>query len=289
MIDPALMVPALPIMSTRYPDPVPLSDVNAFSAPPQPLTTQNSFLHQSRPPPRQNVDVNLDPALMDPALLQSVSSQALSAVGDFGPAQPPALPRLSTATMSTPDVDKSFSPLTAEEVSASKRDSEDGQTQSISTPANGILQNIAASASQANGIAHALPKPRTDVHTTDSDRRPSSTEAAATPKQEVTSPDSRPSSSHTSNTTHRVELPSGAGQDDTTIVVQQTSPSIKRETMSPKVKSEIPASSPTRQFQRADTAVSSTSSPVEDASEKLARELAAEEHGLRRRASVRIS
>lgn len=58
---------------------------------------------------------------------------------------------------------------------------------------------------------------------------------------------------------------------------------------SPKGKGEKPATTPAPAFARADTVASGTSDPELDASEKLARELQAQEHGLRRRPSVRIS
>lgn len=284
MIDPALMGPVDPMLGLQYPDPsMPVPEVNTVSTPPQHLSAQASFTMQNGPV-QPAIDPNLDPALMnqhaiDPSL-DEVSSISLPQQGFL----PLALPQLETAVMGTPDVDKSYSPITAESAGVnSKHESDEDQAHPAQSATDNVVLDGEVAGPQTNGVAHMAPLPVSHVKQEPEveQQRPSSAATGISPNPEATSPLSRRSSSHTSDTLHQA----AAVQSSTdTISVNQTA----KQEMGPIAKQEAQATSPVGGFTRADTVASNTSEP-EDPSEKLARELQAQEHGLRRRPSVRIS
>jgi len=284
MIDPALMGPLDPMLGLQYPDQsMPNPTVNTISTPPQDLAAQNNFTVQAEPV-QPAIDPNLDPALMnqdaiDPSLDlgSSISHQQQEIL-------PSALPQLTTAVTGTPDVDKSYSPITAESAGVnSKHESDEDQPHPAQSATDNVVLDGEVAGPQPNGVAHAAPLPVSQVKQEPEveQRRPSSAATGISPIPEATSPLSHRSSSHTSNTLHQA----AAIQSSTdTISVNQTA----KQEMGPIAKQELQATSPAGEFMRSETVASSTSEP-EDPSERLARELQAQEHGLRRRPSVRIS
>ena len=284
MIDPALMAPIDPMFGVQYQNPVmPITDVNAISTPPQRLSAQNSFT-VSNGSVQPVIDPNLDPALMSQSVIDPSLDQA-AIVSDRQPDLPPlAIPQLRTAAVSTPDMDKSFSPITAEfNELTSKHDSEEEQSHPAQIAADNLEPVAETTLPQVNGVVPAAPAPISQVkHEPDIQRRRLSTTVSdSSPKPEATSPSTPRSSSHTSGTIHQTAVVQ-APVDANVVAVNHTpnknsSPRVKQETITP-----------ARDFTRAVTAASDTSEP-EDTSERLARELQAQEHGLRRRPSVRIS
>lgn len=269
MIDPALMDPMLGI---QYADSsMMISDVHALSTPPHTLTTQNSFATPGPFP--SSVDPNIDPALMDPALLES--SNDVGMTDDTFKLLPSALPKISTAVAGTPDIDKSFSPITAEEASAdttSKRASEEQQQlQTEDFHVSNVIQEP-----QVNGASHT----QADQMEEDTDM------PSLPPQQKAMTPVERQGLDDRANVPLSTVVEPVSDAD--TIAVSKSIPKIEIETLKPLVKLE-PQMAHAQDYQRADTVVSHGSSPEEDASERLARELQAQEHGLRRRPSVRIS
>jgi len=284
MIDPALMGPVDPMLGMQYPDPsMPISDVNTISTPPQHLSAQTSFTTQNGSV-QPAIDPNLDPALINQDVLDPSLDPTASTNHQQQELLPSALPQLETAVMGTPDVDKSYSPISAESagVDAKHESDQDQPAQVQSTTATVVVDGGAAD-SQANDVANAAPLPVSQAKQEPEveQRRPSSAATGISPKLEATSPLSHRSSSQTSDTLHQaVAVPSST---DTINVHQNAKPE-----MSLLDKQETLATSPAGEFTRAGTVVSSTSE-ADDPSERLAKELQAQEHGLRRRPSVRIS
>lgn len=284
MIDPALMAPIDPMLGLQYHQPpLPIPDINVMSRPPQHPSTQNNMTMPNGPV-QPAIDPNLDPALANQSAIDPSLDSAASFSDQPQAALPAALPQLRTAAISTPDVDKSFSPITAESAEArSKHESEEDQSYPAqSTTENNGIDGAMAN-SQVNGADHAAAAPVVEVKQESKieQRRPSTTATASSPKAEVKSSPARRTSSHTSGTIHQAAVTQRPTETDT--ITANHSP--KQETNS-QVKEE--AATPAREVARAETAVSESSEP-EDPSERLARELQASEHGLRRRPSVRIS
>ncbi|KAK5946355.1 JmjC domain-containing histone demethylation protein 1 [Knufia obscura] len=284
MIDPALMAPIDPMLGLQYHQPpLPIPDINVMSRPPQHPSTQNNMTMPNGPV-QPAIDPNLDPALANQSAIDPSLDSAASFSDQPQAALPAALPQLRTAAISTPNVDKSFSPITAESAEArSKHESEEDQSYPAqSTTENNGIDGAMAN-SQVNGADHAAAAPVVEVKQESKieQRRPSTTATASSPKAEVKSSPARRTSSHTSGTIHQAAVTQRPTETDT--ITANHSP--KQETNS-QVKEE--AATPAREVARAETAVSESSEP-EDPSERLARELQASEHGLRRRPSVRIS
>jgi len=295
MIDPALMGPVEHMDDVTYHDPLGLiSDVGVLSTPPHPLTTQNS-IESTGGFDMDAIDPNLDSALQAPVSETLVVVQDAQIIDPAitTQARPPQaeLPRLKTLATNTPDLDKSFSPLTA---SADEQSTEAPQSDlEIAHPPANVDSNIQRSAERPriNDVVHVKPEPLIDSAVEIDHRRHSSTATGVSPKQEeIMSPIllSRRSSSNTSGTTHRA----AAGLSETIVVSAHADTSNPKmnsiETASgPMVKTETTSPPHARHFDRASTEGSSLSDA--DADERLARELQAAEHGLRRRASVRAS
>lgn len=293
MIDPALMAPADPGYGMYPAQPLIMTDVNAISTPPHTLTHQHSFA--SGPVQSPSIEQSLDPALMDPALLDpSLSQQDLTTIVDDGAAQISALPKLATNALagvissSTPDVDKSFSPLTAEEAT-SKAESEEDTSLPGQRPPIGHLNNVSIDPpgqSHTNGVVR-----ETSNTMSSNDRVEESAKRTRDLnidhdhlKREITphSTRSRRSSSRLSN----------AAAPPTTTTPQPASHTSRRLStptakQSPQSTIELRHTPQTDRFKRAVS--NSSSDSEEDASTKLARELHAQEHGLRRRPSIRTS
>ena len=229
MIDPAIMGPQDGTMSV-YPDPILITDVQAISTPPHPLSTEHSVV-QNLP---YNIDPNLDPALMDPPAYEPLPELVSAPI-------PTSLPLLRTAAIGTPDLDNSYSPITT--------GSGDTGTKNEHQDESELRSKVVDS-----------------IETTVKPRRPS-TATATSPHENGTSPTSRRSSSRTSSATYR------------NTVVINSEPHQSAEKMSPN----------TRQVLQAHVSSEDPEAIDEDPSEKLARDLQAQEHGLRRRPSVRIS
>lgn len=269
MIDPALMDPMLGI---QYSDSsMIISDVHALSTPPHTLTTQNSF---ATPGPFPNsLDPNIDPALMDPALMES--SHDVGMTDDTFKLLPSALPKISTAVTGTPDVDKSYSPITAEEASADTTSKRASEEQQQAQPEDSHFPH-ATEQQQVNLASHIQAD----------EPAGGSAKLSSPPQQQAATPVERqPSDDQVHVSTFEVVQPVS---DADTIAVSKSIPVIETDTVKSLVKQE-PQMFQTQDYQRADTVASNSSSPEEDASERLARELQAQEHGLRRRPSVRIS
>lgn len=297
-IDPALMGPAEHMEGVAYHDPMAMiSDSGVMSTPPHLLATRDSVVDNGVFD-MGVIDPNLDPALQAPIEGSTAGEpDAQMAETDVLQQEAPALaelPKLKTLATNTPDLDKSFSPLTA---SADEQPTE--APQSVAEPVQPAQSttNIdpeprnTVQEPQINGVVHIKPEPLVDGGIPTNPRRHSSTATGVSPKQEeLMSPGSlsRRSSSNTSGTTHQAAAGSNEPisvdtQDDVDVPKSESTSAaietvIKEETMSP---------SHARHFERASTAASSVSDA--DADERLARELQAAEHGLRRRASVRAS
>lgn len=174
MIDPALMAPIDPMLGVSYDPNMPVTDVNAFSTPPQALSTENSFSmtrglsHEINP--------LLDPALMeqqpfDPTMNPFESAQGPNEPDEIMTEAPQnkisKLPQLGLITVSTPDVDKSFSPITAETSSAEIALRSGGEEDTISIPQQTSAPDEPLTQdTNMNGVAHDDPvdetKPQID-------------------------------------------------------------------------------------------------------------------------------
>lgn len=293
MIDPALMAPIDPMLGVSYDLNMPMTDVNAFSTPPQVLSTENSFSMTSGL--SHGVNPLIDPALMeqqpfDPNMHQFDSTMELNEPDEIA-AEPPRintsiLPQLGLITVSTPDIDKSFSPITAETSSAEialrsgGEEDTNSDAQQISRPDEPVAQDV-----NMNGMTHNDVADETKPHV--DHRRHSSNATGVSPKQEIMSPSSGRSSSQTSGNTHvaaSVEQSvahSGAidANDSEQVVTKHETPAIKEEI------AETVEGSSSMRVRRASTAASSVSDVAAD--EEFARQLQMEEMGLRRRTSVR--
>lgn len=273
MIDPALMDPMLGVQYTD--SSMLISDVHALSTPPHTITAQNSMMTPG--PFEESIDPNIDPALMDPALLES--GEDVGMTDDMHKLLPSALPKISTAAVGTPDVDKSFSPITAEDASAdtlSKRPSEEKQQVHNS----GSDSSNTAEQQGTNGVSYTYTGTEGHVSQTQS----SSPQTAAIAVGPV------PESDKVSQTEAILQPEQrDVYAKDNAAPTMQSDMVIKHEPIDIKMRHEVQVVPSVQDFNRADTALSSTSDPEEDASERLARELQAQEHGLRRRPSVRIS
>lgn len=348
MIDPALMAPAMPIdpmLGVMYQNPsMTTTDVNAISTPSHPLTTESSYATTNGyGESATSIDPNLDPALMDPAMTGPVAEPATSDNRQAQHTVLSTLPKFSTEVpeATTPDIDKSYSPITAAAETASNAPTEGmRETMQLAPNQAHIDADQAEDDPQVNGIVTGVIGMKTGATSPVEHGRQSgnATVDNTSPKQEAMSFDSRRSSSHTSGTTRpavpatdpeTITAPAQAQPETTSqrqdpgripfeneIVVAPNkptplTPTIKQEpphpnepstaikpemsehTTSPaRIKAHLSRTSttPGGRFTRGDTAVSNGSSDPElDASERLARELQAQEHGLRRRASVRIN
>lgn len=293
MIDPALMAPIDPMLGVTYDLSQPVTDVNAFSTPPQALSTENSFSTMngySLP-----VDPALDPALTDP---QSFHPDPQRQEHGSGPSEhaettvetqqevKPKPPQLGLITVSTPDVDKSFSPITADtssaEIALRSGGEEDMHVTTRQTPQSdeNAVQSAYVEGTEQSSEANDN-KPQIDQ------RRHSSNATGTSPKQEIMSASSRRSSSQTSGNTHvaasvehsaALEAQNGRHEDtDGHAVKQELHTTIKQEITD--------AMGETIHMRRGSTAASSVSDVAAD--EEFARRLQMEEMGLRRRTSVR--
>ena len=282
MIDPALMGPVDPMAGLHFPDPsMPITDVNAISTPPQHLSVQNgSGIPNGLVQPA--IDPNLDPALIDEDAIDPMLDQAVSLDHEQHGLLSSILPQLRTAIVGTPDVDKSFSPITTESAEVrSKHDSEEEQSHPVHSATEQSAPEPEVLHSQVNGVIHAAPTPTSEVkQEPEIEHQGLSSATSTSPKPEaISSSDPKPSS-HVSGTTHQaIEEPVVVAE---TVAVNRS----PKQVISPQAKKE--ATTSTWDVIRTDP-VDGNSSEPEDQSEKLARELQAQEHGLRRRPSVRIS
>lgn len=288
MIDPALMPSTESMYGMRQNQPLLLPNLRSVSSSSQGNIPQQSFM-ASGPVQTPSIEHNLDPALMDPALLEPPPAPVPAPV-ERQQAPTPALPKLATAALAgvinshTPDVDKSFSPITAEDA-VSKAASEEDHALPTSLEAVND-QNHVSIEPYTNGAVRGNFE---NIH--DDGRGKSTKQSRALDsdneiqlKQEATprSTRQRRSSSRLSHT----------NQD--TITVQQHPKRMSRRPSTPRP---TPRTGPgvnetktTPRTARYERAVSNSSEDLEeDASTKLARELQAQEHGLRRRSSVRTS
>lgn len=293
MIDPALMAPIDSTSGVSYDLNMPLTDVNVFTTPPQVLSTENSFSTVNRF--SHSVDPAIDPALMEHQMIQPIpqehqvplepteNNHTITETRD-SPKQKP--PQLGLITVSTPDVDKSFSPITAEtssaEIAIRSGGEEDVNTSTMQTPQS---DEQAVQVVQMDGVEESTDsidaKPHLDQ------RRHSSNATGVSPKQEIMSSSSRRSSSQTSGNTHIaasveqsavLEAEHRRQEDTDGIAVKpELDPAIKQE-MNDNMADAI-------QMRRGSTAASSVSDVAAD--EEFARRLQMEEMGLRRRTSVR--
>lgn len=237
-------------------------------------------------PPVQHIEPAFDPALVDPALMQPITETPATAPNYSSDAPPMIFPKLSTTSAGTPDVDKSFSPITAEDATdaTSKRESEEQQLPIIKPEVDANTIVVSTAQALTNGISHSQTGQEVDSNSKQENhsQNKSGTVSSTFTKREPLSP-----SNHRAN--HRaspvsdaalLERRNGSGTNS------ETSPlAIKRET---ETKRDM-LTTKTLEFSRADTAMSDVSCLEGNASEKLARELQAQEHGLRRRPGVRIS
>ncbi|KAK5077943.1 JmjC domain-containing histone demethylation protein 1 [Lithohypha guttulata] len=240
-------------------------------------------------PPAQHIEPAFDPALVDPALMQPITETPATAPNYPSDAPPMVFPKLSTTSAGTPDVDKSFSPITAEDATdvTSKRESEEQQLPIIKPEVDANTIVVSTAQALTNGISHSETGLEVDSNSKQENhsQNKSGTVNSTFTKREPLSP-----SNHRAN--HRaspvsdaalLERRNGSGTNSET-----SPPAIKRETESPETKRDM-STTKTLEFSRADTATSDISCLEGNASEKLARELQAQEHGLRRRQGVRIS
>lgn len=263
---------------------MPMTDVNAITTPPQHLSTQHSFTVSSAPV-QPAIDPNLDPALMDQSAIDPSLDQAASPSHQQHGLLPSALPQLRIVALGTPDVDKSFSPITTESAEArSKQDFEEEQSHPGQSATDNVTFDGEVPHPQVNGAMHAAPVEISQVKQEPQieQQRPATAVTGCSPKPEAVSSPIRRSSSQTSGTTHQAAAMQAPADADT-VTVNQT----PRQETSPQVKQE--ATTPAREFTRGDAIEGNSSDTERDASEKLAKELQAQEHGLRRRPSVRIS
>lgn len=292
MIDPALMAPVDPMLGVTYNPAMPVTDVNAFSTPPQMLSTENSFsitngLHHA-------IDPALDPALMNEGLFQLNTHRHDGVAAMNGDDETTAelqqnpkskLPQLGLVTVGTPDVDRSFSPITAEtssaEIAIRSGGEEDTTINSRHTPR--CDDHPGQEVQMDNAIQPATAEEVKPHH----DRRHSSNATGTSPKQEIMSASSRRSSSQTSGNTHvaagvEQSVVSGTGDNgheviESVVMKQEPDPNIKQEVAD--------SVEDTVHIRRGSTAASSVSDVAAD--EEFARRLQMEEMGLRRRTSVR--
>lgn len=267
MIDPALLGYAQPSgLESRYLQ-QPLTDVAALSMPPDRLSEQDSKAIASA---YSNQWTDSERAAMIAAQAQQMLSDPQS--------QQPSLLALQTTTNGTPEHDKSFSPITAETVSADTPIT-DGAPQ----PTNDSSAPDRPSNSNSPRDTGLNTTPTINGGDEDgSSRRRSSLTATTSPKQEATSSISRRSSSQTSRATN-------AGNPQSTIVPSIEKPAIQQRDENKSI-SEINSEDGPKRIQRSGTAASRSSEHDEEDDEKMARELQAQEHGLRRRrGSLRAS
>lgn len=294
MIDPALMAPIDPMLGVAYHDPsMPLTDVNAFSTPPHPLTAENSFSITGAP--SHLTELAVDPALMDQqtydgSMVQSdvpaVMSEDVKMGGEQYNEKSSKLPQLGLITVRTPDVDKSFSPITADtssaEIAVRSGGEEDSNVNLLEPPLQDRQRD--GDVVHTNGATHS--ETAAEDQSPHDQRRHSSNATGISPKQEIMSPFSRRSSSHTSGNTHEAASAeqsavygTGAGEHEheSTILKEEPATAIKQEMAD--------ITEGNAHLRRASTAASSVSDVAAD--EEFARQLQMEEMGLRRRTSVR--
>lgn len=277
MIDPALMAPIHPMEGVSYDLNVPMTDVNNFSTPPHTLSTEHSFSTMNRL--AQPLDPLLDPALMDqppsrpdvPKQEDEVMTNQDTAITIETRGIPDAKLEYGNDNVGTPDVDKSFSPITAETSSAEiviRSGGDDDTPRSEEDSARtAVVDDIPQPSEWID------PKPQPDQ------RRHSSNATGVSPKQEIMSASSRRSSSQTSGNTHvaaSVEQPRIIEANDKQQDISGGL-DIKLEV--------IDGAVDTTRDRRGSTVASSVSDVAAD--QEFARRLQMEEMGLRRRTSVR--
>lgn len=286
MIDPALLGYAQQSsLESRYLQ-QPLTDVGALSMPPQRMSEQDS---------RATANGYMT-QWTDPQHAAMIAAQAQQILVD-PQMQQPLLSTLRTDTNGTPEHDKSFSPITTETVSA------DTPTASGAPQVDGQARSDRRSTSDSPHDTGPDATPADEHNEHDNfPRRRSSLTATTSPKQEVTSSESRRSSSQTSRATNpenaqyavvsSIEKPlphqnegetsKANGEED-----EATEAELQTELTLPSNPENTVADEAER-IKRSGTAASRSSEHDED--EKMARELQAQEHGLRRRTgSLRTS
>lgn len=304
LIDPALM--GSPV-GGRFMPARPVSDVNAFSLPPQHMVNGLPYLMNASGPPLHQPPLQpqstpqastFDAALVDPAL-ESTTDPALLPDADISTTIAAVNHAMSLPYPSpTPEVDKGFSPITAGDA-ASKRESE-------ATPNVKMEEDVVESHAQAiddllNGTSEINTNSQQELHSQQANRR------IRTPHQSHQTPTGYRNRSTTQNDDCAIE------DDDETIEVANESnaitltsnnlsthrnftkttpksapirhstksPSVKRESASPHAVRGRQSATPKLSLSKAD------SPEIEDESEMLARQLQAQEHGLRHRTSIR--
>lgn len=295
----------------------PVSDVNAFSLPPQQVVNGSPYLMNAsalRPPysmQPQQTSQTFDPALVDPALQSSTdTSTALLPDQDLGGTiaavnHAMSLPRPSV----TPEVDKGFSPITAGDA-ASKRESEatpdvrvDGQYATndaltvnetarteaeVNTSAQQVNHTSKGKQSKPDHLQYRQSHNQTEVYDQKRIMRPDDECAIEDDDETIEVADEHNTIEPTPTTpvTDRKQANKTTHKANSSALHDTKSPPLLRKSTSPTVsRGNKPA---TPKLPHASSTIRSNKSPeVEDPSEKLARELQAQEYGLRRRTSIR--